>query len=199
MYELLQDLTIMMLQEGLDEPSIHRVLDIVEGVLIHAEKKFPKKAEEAPVNNVVHSEKKFEDRKELAKKSPKYVKKNKIEAKDDRPVYKTVVQKAEDRFKEQGKKPSDPNVKSDPIKDVIPNKEVEAYRTMKDTALTVNNMMKSGKLDHVKQTKNGDLIGDAKTVHKLKDLKDKAVGAQMDLDRSIYKRTGRDAGYSLQG
>lgn len=188
MYELLKDLTIMMLEEGFDEPTIHRVLDIIEGDLINAKDRFGGKS------NLVSARDKFAERRRLAKNAPKRTEKVKTES--NKPIYKGTVHKAEDKFKEQGKKPSNLSKPSDPVKDVIPKEETEAYRKYKGAGDTLNKMFKSGELDHVKQHVDGEhVVGDVKTVQKLHKLRNDAMDAGMKLDRLIYRRTGRDAGY----
>lgn len=194
MYELLKDLTIMMLEEGLDETSIHRVLDIVEGDLIDASSRFK------PKNNVIDGNEKFAKKREEDAKKPKlkYVKKNKIEAK--KPISKAKIYDRKKEFKEFGKRPTDPNTKGATDKDIIKQGEVDSARDMKDSTMGIIKMMKSGELDKTKQTQDGrHLVGDVNTVRKAEGLRDKATEASLKYDFHKFKRTGVDPGYSKIG
>ena len=111
-----------MLLEGFDEPSIHRVLNIIEGELIQAQ----------------------------------------------------------DRFKDNASKHTNPI--EGPKGEVVTNAEMKDRRTIRDIGNTVNKMFKDGTIEkNVRQTSNGDIIGDAKTVNKLKGLQKKSAEAQGNL------------------
>ena len=122
MRELLKDLTIMMLQEGLDEPSIHRVLDIIEGELV----------------------------------------------------------KAENRFKENASKHTNPIEGSKG--EVVTNAEMKDRRIVRNNQNEVNKMFNDGTIQkHVRQTSNGELIGDPSTIKKLKKMQKQSAEAQGNL------------------